>query len=86
MKDLYEVLQQKESDLARVRHEIASLRIAASILSDDLSSGEPTKKREISAEKTLNRSSESEATGTDGLFSSVSVSRAGFWKALRRKK
>ena len=31
MKNAYEVLQQKETDLARVRHEIESLRIVASL-------------------------------------------------------
>ena len=38
MKDAYTVLEQKEADLARVRQEIASLRIVASLLekTDDL--------------------------------------------------
>ena len=40
MKNAYEVLQQKETDLARVRHEIESLRIVASLLSDELPSEE----------------------------------------------
>jgi hypothetical protein len=35
MKDAYEVLQQKEADLARVRHEIESLQVVASLLSVD---------------------------------------------------
>jgi hypothetical protein len=38
VKDVYEALQQKEADLARVRHEIESLRVVAALLSDDLSS------------------------------------------------
>ena len=84
MKDAYEVLQQKEADLARVRHEVESLRVVASLLSDDLTSDDPTKKRESSAEKTLDRGPE--ATGTDGLFSSIAVSRPRFWKSLRRRK
>jgi len=37
MKNAYEVLQQKETDLARVRHEIESLRIVASLLSQGAS-------------------------------------------------
>ena len=49
MKDAYEVLQQKEADLARVRHEIESLQVVASLLSDDLTSDELTKKRAGSA-------------------------------------
>jgi hypothetical protein len=84
MKDLYEVLHQKEADLARVQHEIESLRLVASLLTDDLTD-EPTKKRS-SAEKTFDGGPDSEATGTDGLFSSVTVSRPSFWKALRRRK
>jgi hypothetical protein len=40
MKNAYEVLQQKETDLARVRHEIESLWIVASLLSDELPSEE----------------------------------------------
>lgn len=38
MKDPYEVLQQKEADLARVRHEFESLQVVASLLSEDLTS------------------------------------------------
>jgi hypothetical protein len=85
VKDAYELLKQKEADLARVRHEIKSLRVVASLLSDDLGSDEMTKKRS-SAEKTLDGDPNSEATGTDGLFSSIPVSRPSFWKALRRRK
>ena len=42
MKDAYEVLRQKETDLARVRHEIESARIVASIL-DELPLNDPFK-------------------------------------------
>ena len=86
MKDAYEVLQQKEADLARVRHEIASLQVAASLLSDDLTSDELTQENETSAEKTMDRGIGSQATGTDGLFSPIAVSRPSFWKALKREK
>ena len=34
MKDAYELLQQKEAELARVRKEIESLKIVAPLLSD----------------------------------------------------
>jgi len=34
MRDAYEVLKQKEADLARVRHEVESLRIVARALTD----------------------------------------------------
>ena len=52
MKNAYEVLEQKETDLARVRHEIESLRVVAPLLSDELPSEELTKKRASSAEET----------------------------------
>lgn len=70
MKNAYEVLQQKETDLARVRHEIESLRIVASLLSEELPSEELSKKCARSLEETLDPSSE-KATGMDGLFSST---------------
>lgn len=41
MKDAYEVLEQKEADLSRVRQEIESLRIVAPLLVDDLNSNSP---------------------------------------------
>ena len=65
MKDVYEILQQKEADLARVRHEVESLQVVASLLSDDLASNELAKNKESSAEKTWDRSRGSKATGTD---------------------
>ena len=86
MKDPYEVLRQKEADLARTRKEIESLQVVASLLSDNLTSDELNKKKESAAEKTLDRDSGSEATGTDGLFSSIPVSRPSWWKTLRRGK
>jgi hypothetical protein len=68
MKDAYAVLEQKEADLARVRQEIESLKIVASLLekTDDLP--------------------DLEATGTDGLFSSVATTRSSLWKALKRAR
>jgi hypothetical protein len=35
MKDIYEVLRQKELDLSRLEKEIAALRVAAPLLSED---------------------------------------------------
>ena len=79
MRNAYEVLHQKETDVARVRHEIESLRIVAPLLSDELPSEELTKKRARSAEETLEPSSE-KATGTDDLFSSKNPApRPRFW-------
>jgi hypothetical protein len=86
MKNAYGVLQQKETDLARVRHEIESLRIVASLLSDELPSEELTKKRAGPAEETLDPGSK-KATGTDGLFSSINPApHQRFWNTLKRQK
>ena len=86
MKNAYEVLRQKEIDLVRVRHEIESLRIVASLLSDELASDELTKKRARSAEETLDPGSE-EATGTDDLFSSMNAAPLPrSWNPLKRQK
>jgi hypothetical protein len=86
MKNAYEVLGQKETDLARVRREIESLRIVAPLLSDELPSEELTKKRASSAEETFDSGSE-KATGTDGLFSSMNPAPPpGFWNTLKRQK
>jgi hypothetical protein len=67
-------------------YEIESLQVVAPLLFDGLTSDELTKKKESSAVKTLDRGPGSEATGTDGLFSSIAVSRPSFWKALKREK
>jgi len=86
MKDAYEVLKQKETDLARVRHEIESLRIVSSLLSDEEPSEDLTKKQARSAEETLDSGSE-KATGTDGLFSSIDPApRSRFWDTLKGQK
>ena len=80
MRDAYDVLKQKEADLARVRHEVESLRIVASLLLDDLNSDQ-SDKTDLFAEKTedylLNivrkkTRPDSEPTGTAGhVFSSI---------------
>jgi hypothetical protein len=86
MKNADEVLQQKETDLARVRHEIESLRIVAPLLSDELLFEELTKKHARSPEDTLDEGSE-KATGTDGLSSSINPApRTRFWNTLKRQK
>ncbi len=84
MKDCYELLQQKETDLARVRHEIECLRTVAPLLSDVEEEAEeleePAKKPAQSAEETL-ESDKEKATGTDGLFASINPARRSkFWK------
>jgi hypothetical protein len=85
MKDAYEALKQKEADLSRVRHEIESLRIVASLLGDDLSPDESDRPHLLSGEKTDNHP-DLEPTGTDGLFSSITKPRPSLWNVLKRAK
>ena len=88
LKDARELLQQKEADVARVRREIEGLKIVAPLLSEELASDELTKKRAGSAaEEARDSGDRSEATGTDGLFSSVIANpRPPLWNLLKRKK
>jgi hypothetical protein len=86
MKDAYEALKQKEADLSRVCHEIESLRIAASLLVDDLNSDQSDKSYLASPEKTDTLRPDLEPTGTDGLFSSIPTSRSSLWNVLKRAK
>jgi hypothetical protein len=85
MRDPYNVLKQKEADLARVRHEIESLRIVGPLLADDLDSDQSDERNLSSAEKTKGEKTEDyllnivrktrpdlEPTGTAGhVFSSI---------------
>jgi hypothetical protein len=90
MKNANDVLRQKEADLARVRHEIDSLKTVAALLADDdssvedgdLPSDEPRGKHSTTAEEGTHASGK--ATGTDGLFSSFSHLRARRWNVLKR--
>ena len=86
MKDAYEALKQKEADLSRVRHEIESLRIVASLLADDLNSDQPDKPFLVSPETSDNLHPDLEQTGTDGLFSSSATPRSSLWNVLKRTK
>ena len=77
MRDAYEVLKQKEADLARVRHEVESLTIAARLLTDDLDSDQSDKTEGEKTEDYLlnivrKTRPDSEPTGTAGhVFSSI---------------
>jgi hypothetical protein len=89
MKDAYEVLYQKEADLARVRQEVESLRIAASLLTDEAlaeQAGEsPSRRSAMSAgESSLAAHLEAAATGTDGP--STTLHEPGFWKSLKGRR
>jgi len=90
MKDAFELLQQKEAELARVRKEIESLNIVAPLLSDDLISDDPAPNLDDSPASSLSeaisRLSDSAATNVDNLFSSGETSRSGFWGSLKRAR
>lgn len=50
MNDVHEVLQQKEADLQRIRHEIESLQVVALLLSDEILPNELTADETLSAQ------------------------------------
>lgn len=83
MKDAYEVLRQKEADVARLRNEIASLQIVAPLLGDDSHSDRPHEKPEGSEEGSSGSLPDPEATGTNGLASSAAAARANLWSVLK---
>jgi hypothetical protein len=84
LKDAFELLQEKEACVARVRQEIEGLKIAAPLLSNELPSDEPSNKVASSAEEPVGSTLGSEATGTDGMFSSFSAnSRPTLWRILK---
>jgi hypothetical protein len=86
MKDAYEVLHQKESELTRVRREIASLRIVAPLLSADSSAENSEREEESSEDESAEARAESEGTGTDGFSTFAAVSRPKIWNVLKRGK
>jgi hypothetical protein len=85
MQDAYEVLQQKQAELARVRKEIECLNIVAALLSDDRASDDPAESPASSLNDTISRLSDSAATNVDNLFSSAAT-RSSLWKALKRAR
>jgi hypothetical protein len=86
MKDAYEVLYQKEADMARVRREVESLSIAASLLADDGSSfvppdGAPDEQERKPLQKAISAQPiATQPTGTDGRHFVWPAS--GFWASL----
>ncbi|HEY7352731.1 MAG TPA: hypothetical protein VH596_08190 [Terriglobales bacterium] len=90
MKSANDVLRQKEADLARVRHEVNSLKIVAALLADDGPDVDELNQTSDGAGGNLLISEEeeidapAEATGTDGLLSSFSHQRRKRWNVLKR--
>ena len=54
MKDVYEILKQKEADLARVSREVESLRTVAPLLQDALDPNQSEKPKLMSRDDLLN--------------------------------
>jgi hypothetical protein len=75
MKDPYQVLQQKEMELVRIRREVDSLRIAAPLLSED-AQHDVGQARESLEDKGSQAEADPPATGTDGLFSYPALSHS----------
>ena len=95
MKDAYELLHQKEADLARVRKEVQSLNIVVHLLADDgdrktydpaLVSNPPIKKPSGSVTHTMLPQYASEASASDSSFSSMAASRLTVLDILKRTK
>jgi hypothetical protein len=84
MKDVQEVLTQKEIELAALKKEVESLQLAITLLSEE-QSGNPTEEKKL-PERDTEQHSGPRATGTDGLFSSATRSEAGFWRFGKRKR
>ena len=89
MQNVYEVLQQKQGELARVRKEIECLNIVVALLSDDRTFDDPASNSAESPASpltdTISRLSDSAATNVDNLFSSAAT-RSSLWKVLKRAR
>jgi hypothetical protein len=83
MKDVYLLLRQKESDLARLRVEIDSLRLVAPLLTE-----EPYQDQEVRVASPQPDESfqDPQSTGTDGPLSSVGNSESRFWGLMKRSR
>lgn len=83
MKDVYLILRQKESDLARLRVEIDSLRLVAPLLTDEASNEEEIHLTSSNSEESF---SDPQSTGTDGPLSSIGNSESRFWGLMKRSR
>lgn len=80
MKDIYEILRQKEIDCARVQAEIEALRLVIPLLDTE----KQPAVQPGAAEQEDNLVSEAKANGTEGpAFSSLGGTEPGFWKRRR---
>ena len=85
MKDAYEVLYQKEAELARVRKQIESLTLSAQLLADDhASSFDQVGASEAQNKKPAQKVTSPEPTATDS--EPFVWPRLGFWGSLRIRR
>lgn len=81
MKDIHDILHQKESECARVQKEIEALRVVIPLLEGD---SQPEAEGKKQPEHAMETASNAEGTGTDGpIFSAVTQSESSFWKRRR---
>ena len=83
MKDVYSILRQKESDLARLRVEIDSLRLVAPLLAEDNSQEEEIDLTSSESEESF---PDPQSTGTDGPLSSIGNSESRFWGLMKKSR
>ncbi len=82
MRDIHEILRDKEADCARVQQEIQALRLVISLLEegeDKVPEGDIRKQPEPAVESAAAASS----TGTEGPSFSALQSETSFWKRRR---
>ena len=80
MKDIYEVLRQKEIDCARVQAEIEALRLVIPLVDGE----KQPAVQPGAAEQEDNLVSEAKANGTEGpAFASLGGTEPGFWERRR---
>ena len=81
MRDIHELLQQKEMDCARVQQEIEALRLVISLLEEQ---PVPELEARKQPEREVASVSTEEGTGTEGpSFSSLGQTDSSFWKRRR---
>jgi hypothetical protein len=88
MKNPYEVLYRKEEDLARVRQEIESLKIVASLLGqEDLSFFPPDQEPEAESKKAAESVTSPAELATTGTHpKAATAGSTGFWGSLKRRR
>lgn len=85
MKDVREILIEKETDLERLKKEVDSLRMVASLLDENGPGSEAhsAPEPELQAEPGPKPPQSADA---DQLFSSVEKADTGFWRLGKRRK